>query len=205
MGIILHESSLVSGGDDSAERLSKEQEYMEYINNHIANVQKAYATYFLPLLNINNISSLVSDEELKQAIENNRIRIETHDASKYSDDEFYGYRQKWYPTRSEQNADDEYHTLITQNYEKCWEHHYTVNDHHPLHWVDKASGIVKDMTLDAIVEMLCDWEGMSMKFGGSTVDWYTNKAQDEKKAMSTKTKQIVEDLLFNVLHGNGNL
>ena len=56
------------------------------------------------------------------------------------------------------------------------------------------------MTLDAIVEMLCDWEAMSLKFNTNTVEWYKNEAIDEKKAFSLNTKAIVEDLLFNILH-----
>ena len=56
------------------------------------------------------------------------------------------------------------------------------------------------MTLDAIIEMLCDWEGMSLKFGTSTLSWYEKDAKDEKAALSPNSKAIVEELLYNVLH-----
>lgn len=204
MGFVLTENSLITNiEDDSVARLDKEQEYLDYINEHINFVQKAYEMYMAPLLNMTNISTLISDEELKNTIINLKPVIETHDASKFSDAEFDGYRMRWYPTVAEeakQKEDQELQVTIRERYEKCWEHHYTVNAHHPKHWVDPETGIVKDASLDAIIEMICDWEAMSLKFGTSTLKWYENDAKDEKAAMSAKTKQIVEDLMYNVIH-----
>lgn len=206
MGNIINENSLITQiEDDSAARLEKEQEYLDYINDHISNVNKAFEIYMVPILDMNNISTLVSDEEIKNAIKNLQPLIPTHDASKFSDAEFDGYRMRWYPTKTEeakQKEDQELENSIRERYDKCWEHHYTVNAHHPKHWVDIETGISKDMSLDAIIEMLCDWEGMSLKFGTSTLKWYENDAKDEKAALSPKTKQIVEDLLYNVLHNS---
>lgn len=206
MGLIINENSLITQiEDDSAARLNKEQEYLDYINDHINNVNKAFELYMLPILNMTNISTLISDEELKEAIRNLQSLIPTHDASKFSDAEFDGYRMRWHPTAAElakQKEDPELQYTVRERYEKCWEHHYTTNGHHPKHWLDPETGISKDMTLDAIVEMLCDWEGMSLKFGTSTLKWYEEKATDEKAALSPKTKQIVEDLLYNVLHNS---
>ena len=57
------------------------------------------------------------------------------------------------------------------------------------------------MSLRAIVEMICDWEAMGMKFNSDTIKWYeSDDSKDERESMSTRTKQIVEDLLYNVLH-----
>ena len=56
------------------------------------------------------------------------------------------------------------------------------------------------MSLKAIIEMICDWESMALKFDSDTIKWYEEEAEDEKKCMSTNTKQIVEELLYNVLH-----
>lgn len=204
MGFVLTENSLITNiEDDSVARLDKEQEYLDYINEHINFVQKAYEMYMLPLLNMTNISTLISDEELKNTIINLKPVIETHDASKFSDAEFDGYRMRWHPTvaeESKQKEDQELQVTIRERYEKCWEHHYTVNAHHPKHWVDPETGIAKDASLDAIIEMICDWEAMSLKFGTSILKWYENDAKDEKAAMSAKTKQIVEDLMYNVIH-----
>lgn len=208
MGIILNENSLITQDvyeDDSSERINKEQEYLDYINEHIAFVNKAFNLYMVSLLSKNNISSLISDEELKQAILNLQPLIPTHDASKFSDAEFDGYRRKYYPTQVElakEKEDDSYRQLCEDRYEECWVHHYTVNAHHPKHWYNFETKTATDMSLDAIIEMLCDWEAMSLKFNTSTVKWYENDAKDEKSVLSPKTKQIVEDLLYNVLHNS---
>lgn len=206
MGIIITENSLITQiEDDSIARLEKEQEYLDYINDHIVNVNKAFELYMLDILNMNNISILVSDQDIKEAIIKLKPLIPTHDASKFSDSEFDGYRMKWYPTKTElakMSENEEFKKLVYDRYDKCWEHHYKVNQHHPKHWVDPDTGIANDMSLDAIIEMLCDWEAMSLKFGTSTLKWYENDAKDEKAAFSAKTKEIVEDLLYNVLHNS---
>lgn len=200
MGYILNETALVFDDNDSTERNKKELEYLNYINEHISYVKKAYELYMLPLLDKTSISTLVSDKELKDAINTVGSRLKDHDASKFSDSEFDGYRAKYYPTTREQAGDESLKNDIDERYEECWKHHYENNPHHPEHWLDHENNICKDMTLDAIIEMLCDWEAMSLKFNTSTVDWYTNNANDEKRCFSAKTKSIVEDLLFNVLH-----
>jgi hypothetical protein len=69
-----------------------------------------------------------------------------------------------------------------------------------MHWVDPETKIPRDMSLRAILEMICDWEAMGLKFKSDTLNWYENDAKDEKAAMSTNTKQIVEELLYNVIH-----
>ena len=199
MGNIITETAIIFDDNDSLERNKQEQIYLDYINEHISLVKKAYEIYMIPLIDKNNISSLISDEELKNAISEVGKYIDTHDASKFSDSEFDGYRAKWYPTTRELAGDDNYKHDVDERYEECWKHHYQINKHHPKYWVND-DGTCRDMTLDAIVEMLCDWEAMSLKFGTSTVEWYNNKAEDEKSCFSPTTKSIVEDLLFNVLH-----
>ena len=90
---------------------------------------------------------------------------------------------------------------LEERYQECWKHHYTVNAHHPEHWLDHENNTCTDMTLEAIVEMICDWEAMSLKFGTSTLKWYET-ADDEKRCFSVKTKEIVEDLMYNVIHNS---
>ena len=204
MGTIINEVSLVIGNQTSEalERNQKEEEYLNYIKDHIAKVKKCYEMYFLPLKEVTNISSLVSDEELKDAIDELGEIIDTHDASKFTDAEFGPYRAKYYPTLAEQEADIDYQELMEDQYEEAWKHHYETNDHHPMYWLNSETNTPDDMSLRAIIEMICDWEAMSLKFGTSTVEWYKNDAKEEKAVLSSNTKDIVEDLLFNVLHGN---
>lgn len=203
MGFVIHEDSIVLNFDnntDAAERCKKEKEYLDYINQHIKLVKKAFVLYFAPLFYKNNISPLISDKELKQAIQDLAKVIDTHDASKFGDAEFDGYRAYYYPTSREKAGDDSFKADLEERYNECWKHHYETNDHHPKHWVDTETGIPRDMSLKAIIEMICDWESMALKFDSDTIKWYEEEAEDEKKCMSTNTKQIVEELLYNVLH-----
>jgi hypothetical protein len=56
------------------------------------------------------------------------------------------------------------------------------------------------MTLRAIVHMICDWEAMSMAMGTNTIDWFQNKADKEKEAMSPNTLKLVNEILLHIIH-----
>ena len=202
MGRILLEDSFVNNGDDSSERLKKEQEYLDYIKEHIEFVKKAYVIYFVPLLDKTCISNMISDSELKDAIEKLSLTIETHDASKFSDAEFDGYRAKYYPTQKEA-SDPEMQEALADRYERCWVHHYTTNWHHPEYWYNQETKTAKDMPLIAIVEMICDWEAMGMKFNNIALSWWEKDPEgkaEKEKIMTSKSIQIAEELMYNVIH-----
>ena len=203
MGMIFHEDSMIynfNDSNDAIERCKKEKEYLEYIKEHIRLVKHAFVLYFAPLFYANTVSEYFSNQELKLAIKELAEIIDTHDASKFGDAEFDGYRAKYYPTRRELDGNDAYKGAVEERYEECWKHHYQTNDHHPMHWVDPETNTPRDMSLRAIIEMICDWEAMGLKFNSDTLKWYEEEAVDEKKAMSTNTKQIVEELLYNIIH-----
>lgn len=193
-------SGLIFNGEDSIERNNKEQEYLNYIKSHVAHVIEAFQIYIEPLLNESNICKSVSDSDLYNAIDKLKEDVEDHDASKYSDEEFPGYRARWYPTAMEQKGDEDYQNKVEEVYQQCWDHHRKNNSHHPDYWFDEETNTAKDMSIEAILEMICDWEACSAQFNGNTLDWYENKATDEKKMLSNNTKTILEDLLYNVVH-----
>ena len=200
MGIIITESSLITDDVETKERLQKEKEYFAYIQKHVSCVVDAFNRYFLPLLDKTNICSTVPDEELKQAIRVCGERIAEHDHVKYGDAEFDSYRAKYYPTANEKKGDAAYQQLVEDRLKEAFKHHYANNPHHPEYWVDSETGLPRDMSLDAIVEMISDWTGVSTMFGGTVVDWYKHNAvHDEQKAMTQRTRDIVEDLMYNVL------
>ena len=90
--------------------------YMDYIEEHITNVQKAYNILHDDLFDVFN---KISRAEMER-------RIKTHDQSKYSSIEFFGYRQWFYPAEGEVKDESLFHL--------AWKEHYTHNDHHPEHW-----------------------------------------------------------------------
>lgn len=195
MGVIITESveELISN-EESIEKNKKQQEYLEYIKKHVLNVQRAFLNCFVPLLEKTYISNKISDEELKAAINRAALNIPDHDASKYSDEEFDGYREKYYPTVTEL-ANPEFQSHVYERSERAWESHYKHNWHHPYYWVDEKTGEPIDMNLEAIIEMICDW----ISFGDDTREWYNTKAHNEKAAMTDKTKEIVEEL-FDIIN-----
>jgi hypothetical protein len=200
--ILITEVNMVSSNSDSLERNEKQKEYIDYLETHIHNVKVAYEKYFVPLLYIDHIDNLtkVSQEEFKNAIIEAKNNIEIHDASKYDDEEFNGYRLHFHATKSEKE-DPNYEKIEKEMYYfSAWPHHYKNNPHHPLYWVNQETKEIKDMDLVYIIEMLCDWYSFNIKFGSSTKDWYSSdEAKDEKEEMSARTKEIVEEILFEII------
>lgn len=205
MGRIILEDSTIFNNDDSYERIRKEKEYLNYITEHINFVKRAYVEYMVPLLDKTCISQLISDNDLKDAIEKLSLTIETHDASKFSDSEFDGYRMKYYPTVSEStraSEDTDFAQTMEDRYNDCWEHHYQTNEHHPEYWYDFENKVAKDMRLQAIIEMLCDWGAMSLKFNSRMLDWWEKDPggrEEKEKIMSENTIKLVDELMYNVL------
>lgn len=182
------------------EKNIKVQEYLDYINEHVGNVIMMYKRDFYPFLMDKNLvitNDYFSTEDFKTAIAELGNTIQNHDASKYDEEEFNAYRRHFCPTKAEETEDDQQTPL--DEFEEAWEHHYTNNPHHPQYWVNKETGIPTDMNLRAIIEMICDWNAMSYKFNQDTKDWYENKADKEKKAMTDRTKEIVEYILYTLL------
>lgn len=110
--------------------------------------------------------------------------IEEHDESKFSEEEFEPYAQKWFGDKKK-----------TREYELAWEHHYMNNEHHPEYWDGE------DMPYIYILEMICDWGSFSVekKDLKELSDFYYNKAQDDpEKNLSDATKEIIHDLLAKI-------
>ena len=112
--------------------------------------------------------------------------IDEHDDSKFSEEEFEPYAQKWFGDKKK-----------TPEYEAAWKHHWTNNEHHPEFWLGE------DMPYIYILDMICDWGSFSVKSGDFTElsEFYYKKAKnDPDKMLSDNTKQIVEDILTLIDH-----
>jgi hypothetical protein len=110
--------------------------------------------------------------------------IKAHDESKFSEEEFESYAQKWFGDGKK-----------TREYELAWEHHYMNNEHHPEYWDGE------DMPYIYILEMICDWGSFSIASGNmkELSDFYFNKAiNDPEKNLSEATKEIIEDILSRI-------
>ena len=166
-------------------KLEKEKEYKNYIDTHITNVKKAFDELYS-----NNWINSTYNADILDALNTLKNIIDEHDLSKYSDEEFDAYRRYFYPINEQEKNDAE------QDYQDAWKHHYTVNDHHPEHWY--IAGKATDMSMRAILEMICDWQSfVFIGKGNATVFWFNNpegKAEKEK-IMTPKTIETVERIL----------
>ena len=110
--------------------------------------------------------------------------IKEHDDSKFSEEEFEPYAQRWFGNKEK-----------SLEYEEAWKHHWTHNEHHPEFWLGE------DMPYIYILEMICDWGSFSIKSGDmrELSKFYYEKAKDdEKKNLSDNTKTIIEEILDKI-------
>ena len=151
-----------------------QKEYKEYVDAHKERVSQ-FADWLkenLPGL-FENIDVELFDEMIRD-----------HDESKYSEEEFEPYAQKWFGGGKK-----------TLEYEEAWKHHWMNNEHHPEFWLGE------DMPYIYILEMLCDWGSFSIDKGDfkELSDFYFNKAKDDPdKNLSEATKEIIEDILSQI-------
>lgn len=151
-----------------------QKEYLEYIEAHKERVKK-FASWL--------------EENCPEVFEGVDLDafhdiIEEHDESKYSEEEFEPYAQKWHGNG-----------IKTPEYELAWEHHWQNNEHHPEYWLGE------DMPYIYILEMLCDWGSFSIDKGDlrELSDFYYNKAkEDPEKNLSDATQEIIEDVLTHI-------
>lgn len=191
---------LITGGHDT-ELSKREAEYYNVVGAHRNNVVKAY-------------EMIVKDPKSQIVIEGIPVynydtpsledAIKNHDMSKYSDAEFYAYR-KWHnPTSHEKflmETDDDYRLAAEAAYEEAWNHHKRNNDHHPEWWCYDENGNTvepRDMTIEAILHMICDWQSCDMTYGGNIHDWWAKNKGEKAKVMSENTFRIVESIMEKI-------
>ena len=142
-------------------RARKEAEYRAYIDEHINNVKTVF--------NAMKRMELVPPEILPQLEKN----VEAHDKSKYSEEEFDGYRCKFFPVSDSEKF------AARSAFGRAWEHHKIHNLHHwesPT-WFDPKTRTAKPMDPVYVYEMICDWQAMSLKFGGNCLEWFQSQTR----------------------------
>lgn len=153
--------------------IESEKKYKEYIDEHIENVKLVWED-----LQFHLKDEFWMDEDDNVSI---HFLIETHDQSKYSADEFYGYRQYFYPRDGAKKVESAFN--------QAWNYHQNHNPHHWEYWLmyedDKL--IALEMPFHYIIEMLCDWTAMSYKFNDDPYEFYLKKKDSMLLAENTKT------------------
>ena len=150
----------------------KELEYYNYCIDHIQNVQLAWSNIkkdskCIDLIINSNLPGSIDKKENYPEFESTLdFQISSHDNSKFKDDEWDAYRKYFYPINEDEKIS------ASADFDFAWKHHYENNMHHWDHWYFK--NMTNLMPLSYIVEMCCDWIAMSMKFGGTALDWYNS-------------------------------
>lgn len=179
----------------------KNEEYTEYIKEHIQNVQEAWGK--LQIICPNEI--FVTDQNLNKSITERTIQ---HDSSKYNADEFTAYRRFFYPISKDEKKKS------YNDFQKAWILHYTRNDHHWEHWISPNSHDFNnqnfniqdvkntfildrgDKRIETLVEMICDWMAMGKVFGNTAKQYYDSNK--EKIRLLPNDREFVEAILNKV-------
>lgn len=138
----------------------KEKEYYDYIVNHIHNVhgvweelQKMKPDFLNDDFNWSSIDEL----------------LRKHDLSKLDTTEFAGYAQWFFPTNDGPKN--------KSWFQRAWLCHMHKNPHHWQYWVvyGTPQSVALKMPFSYLIEMLCDWTAMSLKFKNAPSIWFAGQ------------------------------
>ena len=142
------------------ELINKTREYLDYLEEHILNVGKAW----------NELQDKCKDMEF---IYNDYLfggideEVRRHDISKLSKYEFMEYRLCFFPTKSESK------TKLSE----AWEHHKEYNTHHWENWTTNEYSDPNEWIIHC-AHMIVDWMAMGYKFN-DTAQVYYEKNKDK--------------------------
>lgn len=145
--------------------IEKTREYLNYIEEHVLNVEKAWRE----LQDKCEDMKFIYDDYLYNMID---AEVGFHDLSKLSEQEFIQYRKSFYPTKAESKE-------IKYDMTQAWKHHKINNPHHWQNWTTMNSNHPHEWEVHC-VHMVIDWMAMGYKFGDTAQSYYeSNKDKVE--------------------------
>jgi hypothetical protein len=111
-------------------------------------------------------------------------RTEKHDQSKLVEPELTAFNELVPNLANCEYGSPEYHAAL-KKHRPAVVHHYTVNCHHPEHYVNG----IAEMDLLDLLEMACDWEAAARRKGGHAFD--SLDTQQERFGFSDELKSIL--------------
>lgn len=161
------------------ELIQKTREYLDYIERHYNNVQKAWQE--LNNKCKNKGFNWIYDDAIWHTI---NFNIKNHDLSKLGINEFVQYRQYFYPTSSEVKDKD----LMN----KAWEHHLSNNYHHWQNWTNTYP-----CSIEFLIENICDWIAMGYEFGDTAKEYYENNIEKiNLPEWAIKEMYLIFDIIY---------
>lgn len=133
------------------QQINKTREYLDYIETHVLNVQRAWEELKEKCRDMR----FIWDDFVYWSIE---AEILSHDLSKMSEFELVQYRRVFFPTKTEQGVYD---------LGDAWEHHKDNNPHHWENWTKREN----EWEINC-VHMVCDWIAMGYEFKDNAQQYY---------------------------------
>ena len=137
--------------------IQKQREYLDYIERHYRNVQRAWQIVQERCKDMPLIANDASFHALDDA-------IRRHDFSKLSPEEFEPYRRQFYPTPHEDGG-------LNRPFKAAWEHHQKHNAHHWQNWT-RATYAPPRGWIDPCLHMIIDWIAMAYELGGTARTYF---------------------------------
>lgn len=125
----------------------------------------------------------------------------THDLSKFLPCEFIPYAKWFYGEYGVKVCDTIHdmpievqnkHKKLKENFRWAWVNHYNKNKHHWEHWHSYLTGESENISNKYILQMICDWEGMALKFGDSAQEYYMNNYDKIELSLNSRLALEVE-------------
>jgi hypothetical protein len=140
--------------------LKQIRNYCDYLEEHLNNVEKAWE-----VLKAKCKNKTFAWDDFRYFSINDMIKL--HDVSKFSQEEFIPYCQKFFPA----SKLPDFVEPFPADFDKAWEHHYQSNSHHWENWATQEHHhpYAEECYL---VCMVCDWMAMGMKFGDTAREYY---------------------------------
>ena len=145
------------------EKIKKFREYLDYIERHYNNVQKAWKLIQEKCKDFH----FIYDDNLFFELDGD---IKNHDLSKLSSNEFTQYRQFFFPCEGEEKNKD--------LFKQAWEHHKAENTHHWQTWTLDGFGSAKQEL--ALIHNIVDWVAMGFEFNDTAKAYYETNKEDIK-------------------------
>jgi hypothetical protein len=143
-------------------RIEKTRDYLDYLENHILNVARAYEMICQSCGTMPTFQNPTQVTKLYDDVRN-------HDMSKLSAPEFTRYREHFYRCPEDEPVNE-------NGFNIAWANHCLKNDHHPERWA--TEGVTKDNLPKIerrILHMVIDWTAMGYRFGDTAQKYYESE------------------------------
>jgi hypothetical protein len=147
---------------EPVEVIQKTRDYLDYIQEHYYNVQRAWEEIKKKCFDM----VFVSDDYLRGWLD---VEVIDHDISKLSNQEFIQYRRRFFPTNAEKELKSD---QSKHDFKLAWASHQFHNDHHWQTWTEENSEVRTSTNMVNCVHMVVDWTAMGYKFNDTPREYY---------------------------------